>query len=41
MVRMHEDIADCDPDVIKKLNIELSDDDDSIWSNLKNMNLEN
>lgn len=42
MVRMHEDIADCDPDVIKKLNGSDSESDiSSIWTNLKNMNFEN
>ena len=42
MIRMHEDIADCDPDVIKKLNGSDSESDkDSIWTNLKNMNFEN
>jgi uncharacterized metal-binding protein YceD (DUF177 family) len=42
MVRMHEDINSCDPQVINKLNV-VSDksEDDNIWSNLKNMNFEN
>lgn len=42
MVRMHENIEDCDPDVIKKLNAgEASADEQGLWSDLKNLNFEN
>ncbi|MBK8702057.1 MAG: DUF177 domain-containing protein [Saprospiraceae bacterium] len=41
MVTVHEDIEDCDPEMIKKLKGESDDDDDdNIWSGLKKMNLD-
>ena len=41
MVRMHEDISDCDPEVIRKLSGDQEETKDSVWSSLNKLNFDN
>jgi uncharacterized protein len=44
MIRMHDDVQDCDQDVIKKMHIPVEEEDQeetNRWGALKNLNLDN